>query len=688
MSFFIGEVVRWTPGDHYALVKPTLQFTKTGLTPISPRDAELDFQPRGLVRWSNPDSKCRLNRRLLFEKLPANLTGLNETAPKFEARPCAPQVVVKAPSGLVPGSSVTNLLSKIADQLNDTQAFLFCQPLKVYVQGDGDHLDYFGPFDVQDGKFRPSTTAQKVKRYRSTAAGVRQLWLQDINITILHPEDQLEKTDEAAIKEITVAGALEKLARIYPQAALKPQLRALKELLENPSGLSDEEVALLQARLAEEEDVQAQLRTLLPILEEHAEFAAYFRKELDKLKASLESQVRLEVEGSLREQLSELKERERALQREQEKVQRATQALATEQELIAASEHELLNAREALDQREADIQSLLTELPSQAKTMLEEVGIGLRMGYLLATPTANPANLAPGGTELSASDFRSLVSAHPPMARLVASWRSGRIPILAGSRALSLFASFGRIVCGSVTKTVSIDPLLTNVTDLFGRFERGAFIPHPSGLASLLLYAHRATAPSLVVFEGANRIPLELLLEPILQHREAGLPLFPTEAFRREDPWAKLGGLVWPADLLIGLTMTRGRASQRLPASLWDRLMYVDDQGWPRKDPPEGFNFITNKVWASFGLTKTTEEERERIEAFRETVPLSTNAGAGVTRCISLLQMFGIPSPIDEGLLLTSAAAAVCAGVPPEALVSEVGEAGLKRLQPLIDQES
>jgi hypothetical protein len=272
---------------------------------------------------------------------------------------------------------------------------------------------------------------------------------------------------------------------------------------------------------------------------------------------------------------------------------------------------------------------------------------------------------------------------HIPLARMQVAWSVGRIPLLCGPRSLSLARTHADLVCGGRLRWVSIDPLLVRARDLLGTFVDGWFRPHPSGLASLLLQDPGAAYPALVVFEGANRVPLELLLEPLLLSREAGLPLFAAEAFQPEDPWAPLGQLPWPATLLIACTLTVGAAKQPISPVLWDRLMAVDEAGWPRREQARERSFLAASDFPKVIVPTRSQAGRLALQEFQDEVKEAVWAAPGALNVIQHLEALDVPDPPEEALTLLLAAGALCAGVDPETMGTTFQGDALRRVERL-----
>jgi hypothetical protein len=207
---------------------------------------------------------------------------------------------------------------------------------------------------------------------------------------------------------------------------------------------------------------------------------------------------------------------------------------------------------------------------------------------------------------------------------------------------------------------VPIDPLTVRVRDLVGTFVNGRFQAHSCGLAHLLLSSGGLEHPSLVVFEGVNRAATELVLDPVLQMRDAGIPLFPEEAFQKDDPWADLGGCVWPDRLLVSATLSAGVSIQRIAPTMWEQLMLVDETGWPKAKIETPTTRLRADQWSSFEAPKPDSSIQEACRDFIEAVPGAHWAGRGVPACVARLKDLGASEALEDAIALIWGPAALC----------------------------
>lgn len=676
MRHFIGEVVRWNPGDHHALVRASHTFSKTGMDLLSPFQAEKEFPPKGTAMWVKPGT-AMLNRFVLFEKQPANQFGDGTKTPKFRSEVKQLQVVVPNPWPRTRQPTPTELLHHVAEILSSSDLHLFCQGFRVLIKDEDHQLDYYGPFEMKGGRLIPPVTLSKIKRFRSTKGDLPLIRSGEWDLTFLHPEADLEKVDEISIHVPTVAGALEKLAGLYPQLrALGPYLDQLRELLSEPSGLDPDEAALLGEQLAKTEGVDAQLTAMLPILGEHTLVAGYYDSELKRHKKAIEE----EAHSKALEQLLALKQEAMDLHKQ---AREDMEEMATQQAAIAL-EHATLQSREqALLERENTAESLGTRLKAQGKEFVDEVAFGLRTGYLLSVGGATPASLKSEHPWTTPEEFLSIARKHPPLARVFTALQARRVPMACGPQSLRLLQTFARMICGGVSRIVPIDPLTVRVRDFIGTFVNGRFQADSSGLAQLLLSSIDLEHPSLVIFEGVNRAALELVLDPVLQAREAGIPLFPMEAFQPDDPWAPLGGLVWPDRLLVSATLSTGVSTQRIAPPMWGRLMLVDEDGWPKTDPEVKTTRLRANQWDGFGNPKPSVSIENACREFIEAVPDAGWAGRGVPTCVARLDDLGVSEALEDAMALVWGPAALSAKAGLETFEDHLQGGSMARLRTL-----
>lgn len=98
---------------------------------------------------------------------------------------------------------------------------------------------------------------------------------------------------------------------------------------------------------------------------------------------------------------------------------------------------------------------------------------------------------------------------------------AGMVPLLGGPGALEALEQYAHAAAGGRMLWVNIVPSALEPADLLGRYDphTGRFLPHPSGLLDLLIYAGRPDQRNqlfLVVLDGVNRAAVDTYLQPLL----------------------------------------------------------------------------------------------------------------------------------------------------------------------------
>ncbi len=683
---FLGDVVHWTPGDDYALVRPCMQFENGFVRKLSPLELEVEFLATGAAIWMRPGPRCQVGRWVIFRKGAA--ATLNREKRRYQIEPIMPRVAIRNGNLTEEMAPLGRILDYLSVQLSARGAHHLAQNFKVYLKRDEDYLDYFGPFEQKGASFQPPAHPGTVKRY----AGLPTIQLEELDIDILPPLLELKKiqeirdiygtTPETEAPPPSLSFPSEQAIHLHLTAAsLKGDIPTATPALTNPlvkpdqaptqglnaelktpelaqtTSLTGEELNRFQDAILDGSALGLPFQSLLPLLHEHGDFALYFAKELEAHKRHLDQRMEEAFETIIQG------ERELEVGR---------QALAQDRRALEdLREHLVVSAPQVVPETEKVVEA--RRLPSPDFEVNRPSGAGLSPAPVLPIE-GEPKNL---------SYIQGVLREHIPLARLQVAWSVGRIPLLCGPRSLILARKHADLVCGGRLRWVSIDPLLVRARDLIGTFVDGWFRPHPSGLASLILQGQSAKHPSQVVFEGANRVPLELLLEPLLHSREAGLPLFAAEAFRQEDPWAPLGQLSWPTTLLIACTLTVGSAKQPISPVLWDRLMVVDEEGWPRQEPTLERSYLASSDFSKLIVPIKNQTGKDALQEFQDELKEAGWAAPRAMEVIQCLEALEVPDPQEETLTLLLAAGALCAGVDLKAMETTFQGGAMRRVERL-----
>lgn len=705
MSFFLGEVVRWTPGENYALVKPVIGINDGHVHTLTPRELEIEFLETGKAAWHQPGKRCQVGRKVIFKKEDGEPTTKTTSSRKlYSILPVVPEIVITENlSTIKTHHPIEKKLQRMATQLTSSGAHEFAHEFRVFLKFDTRVFDYFGPFGQDGSIFSPPQNLSKIKRYEANGKGLPTIYLDELDLEIVKPSLFLEKIQEISIKTtiVTVAEpekpsqsekhseikkivenpnpnqnpsqvsqsldhphssseskmlsvALKKLQDNLPVNSLQHDLNFLLETLEKTKVLSDSEKDLLSDALLEGRSLGQEIQRLLPIFHEHIDFAGYFDKELQTHKKRAEQQIKNELEQRMDSAMAEVLH-------EQEQVRGERENLARERERLSALMEEHRRASEQLD-----IQKQAVLIPQGSSVIAGGAPISADEKINSDHPAPSVSLMRTEGVQAEPSDVIEALREHPPMARLQAAWIAGRVPLACGPKSMRLMKRFADLICGGVMRWTSISPLLTEVRDLIGTFHDGWFRPHPSGIALLLLKVSRGESPALVVLEGANRAPLELVLEPLLHSRESGLPLFSPEAFRPEDPWQMLGQTSWPKSALIGCTLTTGQARQPISPVLWDRLMAVDESGWPKKEIAQNKAYVPLDKFFDLATPRKDRDTEDALQQFHADVVDSKWAIPGALKLAGLAEDLGVPNAANDTFVLSLGCAALCAGAEVE----------------------
>lgn len=701
MPCYLGEIIRWNRGDAYALVKPTHLVEDRSMRALTPREVDKAFPISGKAHWYEPSERCQVGRMVIFSEFLASSQSHTNEAQRV--MPISPSIVLRlaARAGDRPMTLAENL-ARMTTLLNGSSTYRLGQDFKVYLRHNATTLHYFGPFTQEDSNFKPPQNIGTVKVSRVAAGELPTVFIDDLGLEILGPQAQLVKVAQSAAdipyisnlveadptpaqkssvvilpsmeqqlaaiqtqisRPVSLSEALEKLGKALPLHSWRKDLKILAETLPKAPSLNEEERALLREALLEGLDLGDEVHSLLPILHEHGAFSDYFEDELLKHKRNIEAKIQNEADKRLQDAREEVSRRETRLAAERK-------AFKQEQEQIA----------ETIANQEA----LVAKLEAELRILQENQIQGTQDPPPMVTPSASPTTQhgsRPMGVAIGVAAAQEILQEFQPLARLQVAFGLSRVPLLCGPRSLRLARHYAQTICGGMLRWSSVDPLLTQARSLLGTFKDGLFEPHPSGIATLVLQAQTSPCPGLVVLEGANRAPLELLLEPLLLSRDAGVPLFPVEAFRPDDPFSGLGGLPWPEHLLIACTLTTGVAKQPISPVLWDRLMVVDESGWPTRMALKETSYVPVEQFSLLVKPVTNPEARMAIQEFKEEVEEAIWVTPGAQTLIHQFEGFDQLDALAETRILLLASGSLCAGANLKGLEPSLEEKEFSRLR-------
>ena len=99
---------------------------------------------------------------------------------------------------------------------------------------------------------------------------------------------------------------------------------------------------------------------------------------------------------------------------------------------------------------------------------------------------------------------------------IVGGMLTGSVPVVCGAGADAVVKKLADSFCGGLMVRVSVPANTFSVTDLFGVYQGGEFVPRSLELQALPAIAENAPGPVLVVLEGINRAPVEVFLPSLV----------------------------------------------------------------------------------------------------------------------------------------------------------------------------
>lgn len=405
---------------------------------------------------------------------------------------------------------------------------------------------------------------------------------------------------------------------------------------------------------------------------------------LDSLKrqalADLEAGIRLEIEQrlvALRRELQELEEKGVSVKNWLEETRAE----------IQSAEKELADARLAAQEQEAELEAALAarfaELRSRPAEWLADVLL-LRPFLAGVTGTAAPRPVPEGVSAAPAwraaartlSDRAGLLRAFattfksrglsPVQAlRLHAAVVSNLLPIVSGPGAVDALLAYAQVVCGGRTALLHVAADWLRPMKLEG-----------NDIGPIQAAAGGFEAPSLLVFEGANRGPMEAYLAPLLQVHRVMSANGPVGV---HSPLA--GAVRFPRNLRLAATVTDGATTLPVSRDLWAHAvaLHVDraPSGHLLDDSP-------SEVALSSDLMQPGEPPLAVIEALLEACPYASEVDACLRAYASAMARF----ESDHKHLLN--ALIECVILPLVATLPEVNErdGALEQLQRLVPTRS
>lgn len=210
---------------------------------------------------------------------------------------------------------------------------------------------------------------------------------------------------------------------------------------------------------------------------------------------------------------------------------------------------------------------------------------------------------------------------------------SGSVPVLVGHQAYDILEAYADSVTGGKLLWVPISGTTYEPNDLLGKLDSTTrrFVPHPSGLLDVLLEAESSSELVLVVLDGFNRAPVETYLLPLLDARHDAvtgkknlrrIPLIAPGTTTRNDPYASVGRVSWPANALLALLPVEGSVTLPVPDFLWRHAVLLDCDGYldcylkvsDHKEKMIGLARVDSDAWRSW----SSELQKIDISPVRE----------------------------------------------------------------------
>lgn len=308
----------------------------------------------------------------------------------------------------------------------------------------------------------------------------------------------------------------------------------------------------------------------------------------DKL-ARLEGEVRGEVERTARADAEQKLTKEREALREVSAARdRTRDEVASEERKLDELRRELETLRGRASQAAQEIedavgQRVRSALERPAELLAEVSVLRPLLTHLRQVSGGNPATAretsvstvpvlrwSSGGCEIvtdRAGLQRALTAAArargvapASMLQLHAAVAAGLVPVLMGPGALAILAAYAHAACGARLAVLHVSPAFIQPHDLLGTALAGTFEPHATGLLCAGAAALGVDGASLLVLEGANRSPLESSLVPLLQLRDAGLPVIAPQL---------ADAVQIPPGLRLAATLVAGATTVPVTPQLW-----------------------------------------------------------------------------------------------------------------------
>lgn len=167
---------------------------------------------------------------------------------------------------------------------------------------------------------------------------------------------------------------------------------------------------------------------------------------------------------------------------------------------------------------------------------------------------------------------------------------SGAIPMLSGHGSRSALTMYADSITGGRALWVPIMAGLASPAGLIGKLDTGMqrIVPHPAGLADLLLEAAASRAPYLVILDGANLADMDLYLPHLLAaYSTAGadrpvrsLSVCHPSMLSPDDPYRECAAMAWPPNVLLAGLLNEGACGLTPGVAVWAGCAFLHTEGF------------------------------------------------------------------------------------------------------------
>lgn len=667
-------VIEWTGvdkrGSPIARVRPLVEITKSEWRPI---DAKEEFPSRGQVFWPNAQQAME-NALVMFRADPH--PGQKDQFKVTEPKP-APEVLDLREYG-GPNEARAALASgvRFPGATGQLRALILC----------ADDL-LVGPVEltrVATGTVRLSrTNLAKVASYSNfslrpvAVSAQEQRWLR---IDEKSPAGYVDWDEDAVVVRRALEIAVSRAKQSGSDTGqTKRQLEeAANALVAQDVGIETQleryrvERALALCR-SSGAVVAAMAPDLVALLREHPAVQGQLDDLKAKVRAGAELTARAEIEQEIARELHELEEVKSDHERTKKEIATAVaelKRLNDEAEDVRKRTETVAKAIEvAIDER------ILTAIDKPFH-LLAEVSV---LRPFLASPAAEqstsgaPRRDAPSTIDWSRARGesinekvalrRALTDAARArgvdpqvMVQLHAAVAAGLLPVSLGPSALATMAAYAQAVCGGRVAVFHVSPAVLHPREL---------AEVPGGMADATGASMDIDGLSLLVFEGANRAPIEASLLPLLQ----------------------LGGLA-PAgtrpNLRLAATLVAGATTVPVTPQLWSYAIAIYPS--PQSPTTQG-SHAAKEISSSSDLLALGDVPREQVDTLLEDWPECSELkptlerfGAALSR---LYDAERIVESLLHGLVLPYVVTALNADEQEQALARVTGEEDAKVLRRL-----